>query len=324
MLNFKGGVGKTTLSVNFAAALANETKKSGKGYKVLLIDADAQSNASVFMLGEYWRKEIFNHPEKTLYGIIDRVRKGNIKQIDTDEIIGEFSGSGERSPVFSKEKKILADGSSEYIDSDAYWPNLHLIPSHYGLINIEKDIRYDDDGKLKISGFGGQIRYFEILERVSSHIKEEYDFIIIDCPPNLYTMSEMALYFCDNIIIPVIPDWLSTNGINWLIMQVKNISTKYVNHPKKVRAIAPTLWNTKELVFSRHIRILNKSLQSWKKNDMYMDLLDECEIWPGLQRFSSVNKSIESLRPIVDYSATEPARAQLEIMIKKVISWKNS
>jgi chromosome partitioning protein len=200
VLNFKGGVGKTTLSVNFAAALANTPKKENQNYKVLLIDADAQANSSVFMLGEYWKQEIFPNPEKSLFGLIDRVRKGNLKKIDEEDIIGEFQ-SGVRSPVFSSEKRILPDGSSTYIDSEVYWPNLHIIPAHYNLISLERDIRYGEDGKLYISSFGGPIQYFELMDRISSYIKEYYDFIIVDCPPNLYTMSENMLYFCEKSIL---------------------------------------------------------------------------------------------------------------------------
>ncbi|NBU97105.1 MAG: hypothetical protein EBS19_02640, partial [Spirochaetia bacterium] len=290
-------------------------------YKVLLVDADAQANSSVFMLGEYWKREIFPNPEKSLFGLIDRVRKGNLKKIDEEDIIGEFH-TGMRSPVFSIEKKILPDGSSTYIDSEVYWPNLHIIPAHYNLISLERDIRYGEDGKLYISSFGGPIQYFELMDRISSYIKEYYDFIIVDCPPNLYTMSENMLYFCDNIIIPVIPDWLSTNGINWLIMQVKQLSQRYGNRKKEIRGIAPTLWNVRELVFSRHIRILSRSIELWKRSDSYRDLLGRCEIWTGLQRLSSVNKSIESLRPIVDYHSSELARVQVELMTRQILGWK--
>jgi cellulose biosynthesis protein BcsQ len=321
VLNFKGGVGKTTLSVNFAAALANTPKSNGQNYKVLLIDADAQANSSVFMLGEYWKKEIFSTPEKSLFGIMDRARRGIIKKIDEEDIIGEFN-EGKRSPVFSREKKILPDGSSVYINSEVYWPNLHIIPAHYNLISLERDIRYGEDGKIQIPAFGAPIQYFEILDRLSAFIKEYYDFIIVDCPPNLYTMSENMLYFCDNIIIPVIPDWLSTNGINWLIMQVKLFSQKYGNRRKEIRGIAPTLWNIRELVFSRHIRILSRSVEIWKRSENYKDLLGRCEIWTGLQRLSSVNKSIESLRPIVDYHSSELARIQVELMTRRIIEWK--
>jgi chromosome partitioning protein len=323
LLNFKGGVGKTTLSVNFAAGLANMVNKKGENNKVLLIDADAQANSSVFMLGEYWKREIFPNPDKSLYGIMDRVRRGLIKKIDEEDIIGEFE-KGKRSPVFAYEKKGLPDGSFGYVESETYWPNLHIIPAHYGLINIERDIRYSDDGLINIPAFSSPIQYFEILDRVSSFIKEYYDYIIIDCPPNLYTMSENILYFCDNIIIPVIPDWLSTNGINWLIMQVKLFSAKYGNRRKEIRGIAPTLWNVRELVFSRHIRILGRSVELWKQSETYKDLLERCEIWTGLQRFSSVNKSIESLRPIIDYQASEPARVQIEMMVKKIMEWKQT
>lgn len=322
ILNFKGGVGKTTLSVNFAAGLANTySKKLDRNFRVLLIDADPQSNASVFMLGEYWKKEIFLKPEKSLYGIMNRILKGNLRNIDENDIIGQFSSEQERSPVFAKEKKFQEDGKGVYVDSDAYWPNLHIIPAHYNLNNLEKEIRYDEENRIKIPAHSSKIYYYELLDRVGEFIKEYYDFIIIDCPPNMYTMTEIALHFCQNIIIPVIPDWLSTNGINWLLMQVRILKEKFQHQHKWIRAIVPTLWNSKEHVFSRHIRILTKSLGFWKRNPNYKEILSKAEIWVGLQRLASVNKAIESLRPIVDYQATEPARIQLEMMVKKISGW---
>ncbi|MCX7998166.1 MAG: AAA family ATPase [Leptospiraceae bacterium] len=321
VLNFKGGVGKTTLSVNFASGLANTySKKLGRNFRVLVIDADPQSNASVFMLGEYWKKEIFLKPEKSLYGLMTRILQGNLRKIEEMDIIGQFSESENRSPVFSLEKKIHEDGKGKYVASDAYWPNLHLIPAHYNLNNFEKEIRYDSEGRVKIHSLSSSIYYYEMLDRVGEFIRQYYDFIIIDCPPSLYTMTEIALHFCENIIIPVIPDWLSTNGINWLLMQIRILSEKF-QQKKFIRAIVPTLWNSKEHVFSRHIRILNKSLGLWKRNPNYKNILSKTEIWVGLQRLASINKAIESLRPIVDYQATEPARVQLEMMIKKIASW---
>ena len=135
-------------------------------------------------------------------------------------------------------------------------------------------------------------------------------------------MSENALYFCDNVVIPVIPDWLSTNGINWLIMQIYAISRRYKRRTKAVRAIVPTLWTEKEPVFARHIRILKKSLASWKKIDKYQALLKQAEVWDGIQRLASVSKAIDSLRPVVDYESTEPSRVQLNLMIREMIRWR--
>ncbi|MEM7183960.1 MAG: AAA family ATPase [Spirochaetota bacterium] len=322
LMNFKGGVGKTTLAVNYAAGLANSVNSKGEPYKVLLIDADPQTNASVYMIGEYWRKNIYPAPEKSLLGVFQRILNGSKVGIGPEDIIGSFIVDAPSSPIFATEKKIFADGKVEYLESSVSWPNLHLIPSHYGLINVEKQIQPSKTGKIKLPGSNAQFHYFELLDKISKYIKQKYDFIIIDCPPNLYMMSENALYFCDNVVIPVIPDWLSTNGINWLIMQIYSISRRYKRRTKSIRAIVPTLWTEKEPVFARHIRILKKSLASWKKIDKYQALLKQAEVWDGIQRLASVSKAIDSLRPIVDYESTEPSRVQLNLMIREMIRWR--
>ncbi|MCB1156558.1 MAG: AAA family ATPase [Leptospiraceae bacterium] len=322
LMNFKGGVGKTTLTVNLAAGLANETREDGEPYKVLLIDADPQSNASVYTLGEYWRKTIYPSPDNSLYGVFLRLFKGSKNGLGPDDIIGSFDEDAPKTPIFATQKKIFSDGKAKYEEALAYWPNLHVIPSHYGLVNIEKQMKFSKDGTVKIPALGGSYYYFEILDKISRYIRQKYDFILIDCPPNLYTMSENALYFADHIVIPVIPDWLSTNGINWLVMQLFSISKKYRRKAKSIRAIVPTLWTEKEAVFARHIRILKRSLASWKKIEKYQNILEKAEVWEGLQRSSSVTKAIDSLRPIVDYPSTEASRAQLNLMLKQIIQWR--
>lgn len=322
LMNFKGGVGKTTLAVNFAAGLANSADSRGNPYKVLLIDCDPQTNATVYMLGEYWRKNIYPAPEKSLFGVFHRILNGSKMGIGPEDIIGSFDEDAPPSPIFATEKRIKDDGKTHYLESVMSWPNLHLLPSHYGLINIEKQIKPNKSGSVKIPKSEWELYYFELLDKAAKYIKQKYDFIILDCPPNLYMMSENALYMSDNIIIPVIPDWLSTNGINWLIMQIFAISRRYKRRTKAVRAVVPTLWIDKEAVFARHIQILKRSLNSWKNIDKYRNLLKKAEVWDGIQRQASVSKAIDSLRPIVDYQSTESARVQLSLMVKEIIRWR--
>lgn len=322
VMNFKGGVGKTTLTVNLAAGLANSVDAKGNPYKVLVIDSDPQANASVYMLGDYWRKNIYPSPEKSLYGIYDRVMNGSAYGITPEDIIG--ASTEVKNPIFSIEKRVDPDGKIFYDSASITWSNLHLIPSHYSLANTEKQLKPDSNGKIYTTDSNKSFYYFELMMRMGKYITQHYDYVLIDCPPNLYSVAENSVFLSDYVLIPVVPDWLSTNGINWLIMQLYTIAKKYRKKTKSIQAIVPNLWTSGDINYARHIRILKKSLSMWKKNEKYHDILKDAEVWEGLQRSDSVTKAIDSLRPIVDYQSTEPSRIQLNRMVKQILEWERA
>ncbi|KKN33446.1 hypothetical protein LCGC14_0803780 [marine sediment metagenome] len=83
--------------------------------------------------------------------------------------------------------------------------HLDLLPSTYHLMQLEQKI----------------VNYvrsrYAILNRCLSEIKYLYDFILIDCPPNIYTTTHNSLYASDYFVIPTIPDYLSISGFPLLI-----------------------------------------------------------------------------------------------------------
>ena len=83
--------------------------------------------------------------------------------------------------------------------------HLDLLPSTYHLMQLEQKI----------------VNYvrsrFAILNRCLNEIKYLYDFILIDCPPNIYTTTHNSLYASDYFVIPTIPDYLSISGFPLLI-----------------------------------------------------------------------------------------------------------
>jgi chromosome partitioning protein len=67
------------------------------------------------------------------------------------------------------------------------------------------------------------IRERSFLVRSLREVEEDYDYILIDCPPNLYLMTQNALVASEKFIVPAIPDHLSTIGLNILLRKVENI-----------------------------------------------------------------------------------------------------
>lgn len=177
LLNFKGGVGKTSLSVNLAACLAHTL-----GQRVLLVDCDLQSNSSIWLLGFSQWNFVNQHRGQTIRGTYLPnalpLRKRIIRQVLSDRV-----PSG---PIH----------------------NLDLLPATYELFDFE-------ESRLEDNFF---IRFNSELDSV----RDDYDYIIFDCPPNLFKASRTAVFASNEIYVPCNPDHLSAIGLNLLIGKLIN------------------------------------------------------------------------------------------------------
>lgn len=175
LLNMKGGVGKTTVAVNLAAYLARD-----HGKRVLLVDLDPQTNASLSVMPEKaWSKWADEHGTMADILEIDRRHK---------------KSADDRSKL---ERCIIKDVLPDI-------PGLDLIPSHLKLTFLDLDL----------ASRPGRER---ILSRKLKKVLEQYDVIICDCPPNLQTATQNALYASDWFLVPMQPDFLSSIGLDLLL-----------------------------------------------------------------------------------------------------------
>lgn len=171
-VNFKGGVGKTTLSVNIAASIANDLKQ-----KVLLIDCDPQSNASIWLMGSAEWTALRYRPDETILALFDR------DQPMLQSII-------RKSAVRARDQRILIR-------------DLDLIPAIYDLKDFDDQ---PEDGKKP-----SYVRFYEAI----THYENQYDYIIFDCPPALTKTCAAAIFSSDEIMIPANPDELSRVGLDY-------------------------------------------------------------------------------------------------------------
>lgn len=182
-INLKGGVGKTTTSVNISAILAK------KGYKVLVIDLDPQTNATVSLVDQNKWQEVHDAGQ-TLYHLFnDRLNGTNDFDIDTAILknVGGVKG-------------------------------LDLLPSSIHFVEIQDNIP-DMDTKAYVS-------HVDVLGNTIEPIKEEYDYIIIDCPPNLGAITLNGISISDFYIVPTVPDILSKIGISLILNRIDNFVSK--------------------------------------------------------------------------------------------------
>ena len=197
-INYKGGVAKTTSAYHIGCWLAG-----AKGKRVLLIDIDPQTNLTFLCASvEDWQRR------KKRVGTILHMYKRHIdkKPIDTKKYIW-------RDPI------RLRDGSRH--------PRVHLIPCDIDLIG--EDVAtgsivgvHPSMAKLKEQAVS-VLRDRQFLCRVVEEVGSEYDYVIIDCPPNLYLMTQNALLASDYYIVTAIPDHLSTIGLTTLQRKVEEM-----------------------------------------------------------------------------------------------------
>lgn len=198
VINFKGGVGKTTLAFHLATYLAKSVKE--KNRKVLLIDIDHQSSISIVMLGgKLWE---------------ERVRNSNT----CNKIFESFCN---RKVTMPKDEIIFLNpfkARSPY--SNDIYPNLDLVPAQFELDDTEIELASTTIGGPTVSEWDKRTLLASWLDSIN--VDEAYDYVIFDCPPATKLVSQNALAASDYFVIPVIPDEMSSRGVTHFCELVKN------------------------------------------------------------------------------------------------------
>jgi len=173
-INYKGGVGKTSLIVNTAASLAQ------MGKRVLLVDLDTQSNASIWLM---------------------RLERWNQLNVDGRGSVYSLFDPGEDQLEDIVVKDVVRDKSG-----NAILPGLDLVPTSFNLVNLEDQQRGDTANE----------PYLVFYEQLRE-IEYKYDYILFDNPPNILRASQLGIFCANEMYVPANPDALSLIGFTLLV-----------------------------------------------------------------------------------------------------------
>ncbi|MGD1946851.1 MAG: ParA family protein [Croceivirga sp.] len=204
--NQKGGVGKTTTTVNLAAPLGVLEKK------VFLIDADPQANATSGL------------------GVdVESIEKGTYQLLEHTLTVKET---------------IIATDS----------PNVDLIPSHIDLVAIEIELVDKDDREY-------------MMKKAVQGIRDDYDFILIDCAPSLGLLTLNALTAADSVMIPIQCEYFALEGLGKLLNTVKSVQRIH-NTELDIEGMLLTM-------FDSRLRLSNQVVEEVRKHfsDMVFDTI---------------------------------------------------
>ncbi len=200
--NQKGGVGKTTTSINLSACLAE------KGKRVLVIDTDPQGNTT------------------SGFGI----DKNNLDYTIYELMLGECTISD------CVIKNVL--------------DNISIVPSNVNLAAVEIELIGVDKKEY-------------ILKREMDYIKDEYDFIIIDCPPSLNMLTINSMTTADSVLVPIQCEYYALEGLSQLIHTI-NLVKERLNPDLDMEGVVFTMYDSRTNLSVQVVENVKQNLRGQK------------------------------------------------------------
>ena len=242
--NQKGGVGKTTTSVNLAASLGVLEKK------VLLIDADLQANATSGL------------------GLdVESIEKGTYQILEH---------------TISPKDAVMETNA----------PNVDIIPAHIDLVAIEIELVDKDNREY-------------MLKKAMEDIKDQYDYILIDCAPSLGLLTLNALTASDSVIIPIQCEYFALEGLGKLLNTIKSVQ-KIHNKQLDIEGLLLTMYDSR-------LRLSNQVVEEVQKhfNEMVFETI--------IQRNIRLSEAPSYGESIINYDASSKGASNYLSLANEII-----
>jgi chromosome partitioning protein len=266
-INFKGGVGKTATVVNIGATLAKLHDK-----KVLIVDLDPQSNSSLWLMRpDRWQEHVARGRRST-FQIFDDALQGKARFIFEEALVkGVVTWTG-------------------FTDLN----RLHLLPAAVELLRVEDRIH-----ELRPAVI------YQILESaLATHFKQ-YDYVLLDCPPNLYSTTKSAIFAADSCIVPFVPDYLSLSGFQVLAEQIAEMREKFAPYlpgrrKPNISALIVSHYRQTGNVFRLAVNELELSMAALREKGLLSD--QAALLQPYIRHCVRVSESTSEHLPVILYA----------------------
>jgi chromosome partitioning protein len=279
IINFKGGVCKTTLAFNLAAGIARFHKPA----RVLAVDVDHQSSLSILCLGsDGWDAVVKSHTT-------------------IDQVFRSFLGQGAVMPGTEIIHKTRLNSF--------YYPELRIVPASLSLDDTEIELTASHQGNAIQSEWNKRTLLCKWLEQAG--VDKQFDYIIFDCPPATKIVTQNAIAASHGYIIPVVPEAVMERGAPHLAHMIKS------GIDAKLKGIAK--FGEKHPLFVRNTKLVGvvvtriKSSAGWSGyTDDHTEHLGSLNrtwgddlIGPYIPDGTGISQTLSAGRPVYDWSDTQ-------------------